>query len=261
MVSRKQISVALDPEMRTVPGLSPVNSWIIGLICVSMVTGILQTEASLHDRYVSIFAATNALLFAVFLVEYMLRLYAAPENPRYGSPVRYALTFASIIDLLVLLSFLLPFFGIETALLRLFRIARIIRLARLGHYSIAIQQITKSVADRRHELIVALVIGLSLMLLSATALHLAEKETQPEAFGSIPRALWWAVATLTTVGYGDVVPVTALGRIFASLTALTGVGLVALPTGILAAAFGEGIREAHHVRHGPPHPHPHKKSD
>lgn len=261
MISRQELSLALDPEMRTVPGLSPVNRWVIGLICLSMVIGILQTEASLTDRYTPYFTAANALLFAVFLVEYVLRLYAASENPRYRSPFRYALTLASLVDLLVLLSFLLPFLGLEAALLRLFRALRIFRLARLGKYSLAIRQISKSMADRRHELIVSLVIGLSLMLLSATALDLAERTAQPEAFGSIPRALWWAVATLTTVGYGDTVPITAIGRIFASLTALTGVGLVALPTGILAGAFSEGISEARHLRHGQSHTHPHKKGD
>ena len=110
----------------------------------------------------------------------------------------------------------------------------------MGRYSIALQMIYHAIAERRYELGVSIVIAFSLMLLASTALYMAERSSQPEAFGSILRSMWWSVATLTTVGYGDVVPLTILGRIAAALTAVTGIGIIALPTGILAGAFSDG---------------------
>jgi voltage-gated potassium channel len=100
----------------------------------------------------------------------------------------------------------------------------------------------EAVAKRRYELGISLIIAAVLMLLSASALYVIEGAGQPEAFGSITRSMWWAVATLTTVGYGDIVPLTALGKAFAAFTALTGIGLIAMPAGILAAAFSEVVQ-------------------
>jgi len=127
-------------------------------------------------------------------------------------------------------------------LLRLLRLVRLLRLAKLGQFSRAFDDIMEAVARRRYELGISLIIAAVLMLLSASALYVIEGAGQPEAFGSIPRSMWWAVATLTTVGYGDIVPSTALGKAFAAFTALTGIGLIALPAGILAAAFSEVVQ-------------------
>ena len=239
---REQLAFALDPEMKRTSGLSKTNIAIMCLICLSMLMGVLETEESLTDRFQRVFDAAHVVLFVVFGAEYVARLVAAPVNPRYASSWRYAITFASLLDLVVLVSFLLPLFGSEAALLRMFRAARLVRLARLGRYSLAMQMIGAAVSQRRYELGVSVVAAFGLMLLSSSALYLVERDIQPEAFGSIPRAMWWSVATLTTVGYGDIVPVTGLGRIAAALTALTGVGLIALPTGILAGAFSEALR-------------------
>lgn len=242
MTIRKSLSDALDPSARTEKGLSRTNASILGLICLSIVLGIVETETILTDGLEYLYNAAHLVFFAVFAVEYVARVYAAPENPAYRSSFAYALTLSSLLDLLVLISFLLPFFGLEGSLLRIFRTARLVRLAKMGRYSLALQMIYNAIAERRYELGVSIIIAVSLMLLSSTALYLAERSLQPEAFGSIPRAMWWSVATLTTVGYGDVVPMTILGRIAAALTAVTGIGIIALPTGILAGAFSDGIR-------------------
>ena len=242
---RNKLSRALDPEMRDRPGLSVANRWIMALISMSVLIGILETEPILTEGLEPLYAGAQLVFFLLFLAEYVARLYAAPLNPRYGASWRYALTFASLVDLAVLLSFILPFFGLEATLLRMFRAARLIRLARLGRYSLAMQMISRAIARRRYELGVSLVAAFGLMLLSSTALYLAERDVQPEMFGSIPRTMWWSVATLTTVGYGDIVPVTPLGRVFAALTAVTGIGVIALPTGILASAFSDAL---HNIR-------------
>lgn len=239
---RTSLAQEIDPELRNQPGLSRLNLIIVILICLSILLGVVETEAELVARMPRFFLATHMIFFAVFLAEYVARILAAPVNPRHGSSFRYALKPASLFDLLVVLSFLLPFFGLEAAVLRLFRVARLVRLARLGRYSLAIQMIVSAIAARRYELCVSLIIAFALMLLSSSLLYLAERDLQPDAFGSIPRAMWWSVATLTTVGYGDAVPLTAVGRIAAAFTALTGIGLIALPTGILAGAFSDALR-------------------
>lgn len=228
--------------MRDRPGLSVANRWIMALICLSVLIGILETEPVLSDGLKPLYAVAHLVFVLVFLAEYVARLYAAPLNPRYGASWRYALTFSSLVDLAVLVSFILPFFGMEAMLLRLFRAARLIRLARLGRYSLAVQMVSQAIARRRYELGVSFAAAFGLMLLSSTALYLAERDAQPEMFGSIPRTMWWSVATLTTVGYGDIVPVTPLGRVFAALTAVTGIGVIALPTGILASAFSDALQ-------------------
>lgn len=135
------------------------------------------------------------------------------------------------------------FLGNEAFLLRMFRLIRIIRVARLGRFSSALQAINEAVHARRFELMMSFAIASMLLLLSSTLLYIVEGGIQPETFGSIPRAMWWSVATLTTVGYGDVYPVTTIGRIFAGLTAITGIGLIAMPTGILASAFSDAIQK------------------
>ncbi|SEM12040.1 voltage-gated potassium channel [Roseovarius azorensis] len=239
---QKKLSQALDPEMHDGPGLSRTNNWIVALICLSILLGVFETEPNLTHGLEPLYAAAHLFFFAAFLIEYLARLYAASLNPRYGSPWRYALTFASLVDLIVLLAFIFPFLGLEATLFRMFRAARLVRLARLGRYSLAMQMISQAIVQRRYELGVSIVAAFGLMLLSSTALYLAERDFQPENFGSIPRAMWWSVATLTTVGYGDIVPVTPLGRIFAAFTAITGIGFIALPTGILAGAFSEALQ-------------------
>lgn len=245
---REKLSFALDPEMKATPGLSRTNTAIIGLICVSVLFGVFETEHIVTDQFAPVFAVGHVLFFVVFGFEYLGRIYAAPVNPRYPSSARYAVTFASLVDLLVLVSFLLPLFGLEAALLRMFRAVRLVRLARLGRYSLALQMIGAAISQRRYELGVSVVAAIGLMLLSSSALYLAERHAQPEEFGSIPRAMWWSIATLTTVGYGDTVPVTVLGRIAAAFTALTGIGLIALPTGILAGAFSDALRNIRATR-------------
>jgi voltage-gated potassium channel len=246
---RKRLAHVLDPELHTEPGLSPLNVVVITAICLSILMGVLETEPVLVDLAGPLFHLGHGLFFALFLVEFVVRLWVAPENPRhFGSRWHYLRTPAALLDLVVLISFLFPLLGMEAALLRVVRMARLIRLARLGRYSLALQVIYEAVAERRYELGTSIVIALTLMLLSSTALYPAERAAQPEAFGSIPRAMWWAVATLTTVGYGDVVPVTVLGRVFAALTALTGLGLIALPTGIMAGAFADALRKARIAR-------------
>jgi voltage-gated potassium channel len=203
-------------------------------------------EQTIYTGRENIFFGLEAVLALFFAIEYALRLWVAPESGRYGdgwrARVRYAMTPAALCDLIAILPILFLAVGSDAFLLRFVRLIRLIRLARLGAFSDAITHLRDAVSLRRFELLLSVGVAGCLLLISSTLLYLFEADVQPDAFGSIPRAMWWSLVTLTTVGYGDVVPVTAPGRFFAGLTAITGIGLIALPTGILASAFSDVIQ-------------------
>ena len=237
----------LEPSVWPKRGLSPVNKAVVALICLAAVVAVLESEPTLHAGRESLFLAIEIVLTGLFLVEYIARIWAAGEDSHYKGVwgrIRYALTWTAIVDLLAILPIFLFFLGNESFLLRLFRLIRIVRVARLGRFSSALQAISEAIRVRRYELFMSFVIASMLLLMSSTLLYIVEGGIQPETFGSIPRAMWWSIATLTTVGYGDVYPVTALGRVFAGLTAITGIGLIAMPTGILASAFSDALQNA-----------------
>lgn len=240
---RSRLYAQLAPEARK-SGLSPLNRLVGALIICAAVITILATEPTLNVGLGAMFAAGELLLAGLFLVEYLARVWVAPEAPGEDGPWakrrRFILSPWAIIDLFAVVASFAPGFG-PTLLLRGFRLMRVLRLARLGRLSNAWQLIGESVSSRRPELILSLLAGLVLMLVSATLLYLVEGEVQPDKFGSIPRALWWAVATMTTIGYGDVYPVTPVGEMLAGVAAVTSIGLIALPTGILASAFSEAL--------------------
>lgn len=245
---RRRWARALDPELRRETGLSPLNRGIVALILLSVLAAILETEPTLRDPLGPAFAVAETVFVALFAAEYLARAWTATVNPRWPSLRGYLVSPVALFDLAVIVGGLLPFFGLEANLLRLVRAFRLVRLARLGRFSRAMRLIGTALASRGPELLVSLGLLSGLLLAASTGLYLAEGGVQPEAFGSIPRAMWWAVATLTTVGYGDFVPVTGLGRVMAAVTALTGVAVIAVPTGLIAAAFADAMRAArsHH---------------
>lgn len=216
------------------------------MIIAAVFAAIVETDAAVIAGNETLFQRLEWTFGAAFLVEYMARVWASGENPKYGDSLsgrlRYMRSPAAVIDLVALLASLLPFTGHQPFLLRLFRLLRIVRIARLGRFSLAMQGVLEALAERRYELLVSVMIAAMLILAAATLLYFAEGAAQPQAFGSIPRAMWWSVVTLTTVGYGDTAPVTPIGRVLAALTCIGGIGLIAMPTGILAAAFSDAMR-------------------
>jgi voltage-gated potassium channel len=243
---RARLYRQLDPRAWPGKGLSPTNKLVCAFILVSSALSILETEPSLSAGRPLVFIGFEWVFALLFGAEYAGRVWTSAESPRYGPGIRGKLKYvrspAALFDLAVLMSFALSLMGGEAFLLRLVRLLRILRLARLGRFSHALDHVGEAVTARRHELMLSVGIAFILLIVAATMLYLVEGHAQPEAFGSIPRAMWWAVATLTTVGYGDIYPVTALGRVLGGLTAVIGIGLIAMPAGILAAAFGEAMR-------------------
>jgi voltage-gated potassium channel len=239
---------ALDPA-QTLRGLSTLNLIICAAIILSVLTAILETEPTLRVGHERIFRTAELAFAGLFCVEYALRLWCAGHGAggrfRWMGMLRWAISATALIDLIAIIPGLLLISGAPAFGLRLFRIVRILRIARLGKFSRAWAVVGAGIASRRFELGLTFLAALMFMLVSATAMYLVEGSIQPAKFGSIPRALWWAAVTLTTIGYGDVTPVTPLGRMLASLTAFVGIGLVAAPTGILAAAFSEAAHHRH----------------
>lgn len=227
-------------------GLSPANKVIAMLILFSVGMAALESEVSLYDSYQTLFISLELVVGGIFLLEYLTRIWIAPEGAPDVSPLRARLRFirslAGLLDLLALLPLLVTIIGPEAFVLRFARMLRILRFSRLGRFSGALALMSQAIASRKDELFVGICVAGALLMLSATLLYVVEGEAQPEAFGSIPRSMWWAIATLTTVGYGDVAPETWLGRVCAGFIAVLGIGLIAIPTGILAAAFSDATQ-------------------
>ena len=233
-------------------GISPINRLVIVLILTAVSVAVLETEPTVFVGNERLFRLLELAFAGIFLIEYLARLWASAEKAEFGggwkARLRYARSLPALIDLVELCTLFVTLYGSEGALLRLFRLVQIFMLARLGRYSSAFRAIGHAIRTRRYELVASLTIGVMLLLVSSTLLFLIEGPHQPDHFGSIPRSMWWAVATLTTVGYGDVYPITPLGKILAGLTAVTGIGVIAMPTGILAAAFSDAIQRQREER-------------
>ena len=246
---RRYVRNQIDPNATT-KGLSFTNKALCAIIILAVASAVLETESTVSVHHQGLFRASELCFGAIFTFELLMRGWCAAEGAKttraaWTSRARWLFSLPTAIDLLALAPTLFvtgatPAFG-----LRLLRLLRILRIARLGRFSHAWRVLAQAIASRRDELILTLAAALLVMLVSATALYMAEGAVQPQKFGSIPRALWWSVVTLTTIGYGDVTPVTPIGKMLAGVTAFLGVGLIAAPTGILAAAFSEA---AHHKR-------------
>lgn len=219
---------------------------IMGLIALSILSIILESFSELDARYHSVFQLFETVTVAVFTLEYLLRiwtadlLYPGAKHPR----LKYIVSFMAIIDLLAILPFYLPFVSADLRFLRMMRLLRLFRLLRvfkLGRYFEALQVIVKVIKTSGPQLIMSVAICFFVLLFSAIIMYTFENPVQPDKFPNVVSSLWWAMCALTTVGYGDVYPVTHIGRLFASVISLVGIGIIAIPTGIVAAGFNRVI--------------------
>ena len=220
------------------------------LILVNAVAVVLETVDELSAEYGALFQSLEIVSVTIFTVEYLLRLWIAPLSPRYAKPVagriRYAFSLMALIDLLAILPTFLPMiFPLDLRVLRFLRTFRLFRLFKLSRYVESLNTLDDVIRSKKEELTVTVVMILMLLLFSSSLMYLVENEAQPDKFPNIPAAMWWGVATLTTVGYGDVFPVTPLGKLLGAFIAFLGIGMFALPTGILASGFAEEINRRH----------------
>lgn len=227
MVSIKQIIETNDTKLGRIFDFS-----IQALIIISLVSFSIETLPDISVstrqflRYIEIFTVI------VFSIEYLLRVIVADKK------INFVFSFYGIIDLLAILPFYIST-GVDLRSIRSLRLLRLFRAFKLFRYSDAIQRFQRAFIIAREELILFFCVTLLLLFLSAVGIYYFENQTQPEIFCSIFHSLWWAVATLTTVGYGDVYPVTVGGKIFTFFILMVGLGIVAVPTGLLASALSE----------------------
>jgi len=240
---RREVHDVLEVAGDAHPMGRVVNGFIIILIFLNAIAFAADTVPELAGRYRWEFAAFNAFSVIVFTVEYALRIWSAVEIPmlsrlpRWQARLRYAMRPMMIIDLLAFLPWYLHWlYPLDLRLLRVFRLFRLLMLVR---YSPALQTLGRVVTDEYRALLGALLVILILLLFASSGMYLIERQVQPDKFGSIPQAAWWALATLTTVGYGDVVPVTPLGKMLGGVVMLLGVGMIALPVAIIATGFSQ----------------------
>ena len=218
---------------------------LILLIISSSVIVILETEKDIFQNNRIFFEYAKYFFGIIFLIEYILRVITAGYEKRYKGlqgRISYIFSFWILVDLIAIIPFFVS--GVnETFLLRLFRLIRLFSLIRIGRYSEALKNVLDAISDRKYELLFSIAIASTVLLVSSSFMYLLEADKQPEAFGSIIRSVWWAAAALTTVGYGDVYPITALGKVFAIISAFSSIGIVALPAGILAGSFTEKFKK------------------
>ena len=223
-----------------------VDAFILLLIFLNIVALMLETVAPVYRAAPRAFEAFEDFSLVAFTVEYLLRLWTCTVMPRYAAPVtgrlRFVFTPMALIDLAAILPFFLAILGVDLRYVRAVRLLRFARIFKLTRYSRSLRLLGRVIVASRTELASTFFILVVLLLLASSSIYLAEREAQPEAFSSIPAAMWWGIVTLTTVGYGDAYPITAVGRMVAAFIAVLGIGMFALPTGILGANFVEELQ-------------------
>ncbi len=238
---RREVHDILEVGGDAHPAGRVVNVFIVILIFLNAIAFAAETVDHVAARYGAYLDAFNVFSVMVFSIEYVLRLWSAVEipmlsrMPRWQARLRFAVRPIMIIDLLAVLPwYLQPFFSMD---LRSLRVLRLFRLLKLVRYSPALQTLGRVIEDEYRALLGALLVILILLLFSSTVIYFLERDAQPDKFGSVPAAAWWALSTLTTVGYGDVVPMTPLGKFVGGIVMLLGVGMIALPVAIIATGF------------------------
>lgn len=220
---------------------------MILLIILNVFAVILETEISIYEPYKYLFNVFEVFSVGIFTVEYILRIWLCTSLDKFKSPfigrIKYALTPLVIVDLLAILPFFLSAFLQAdlrfVRILRLFRLARILKLAR---YSESVKLLVNAVVSKKEELIATFFALMIILIFASSLMYYIEHDAQPKAFSSIPVTMWWGISTVTTVGYGDMYPVTIIGKILAGLIMIIGIGTFALPSAIITTGFFEELQ-------------------
>ena len=242
MISQKRVFEIIEKGQPEDRASHYCDIFLFALILLNLVAVCLETIDTLYIQYKTVFTLFELVSVAIFSLEYGLRIWsraAAPDGKHKGAfskRMGYIFSFTGIIDLLAILPSIIPLLlgGVD---LRWLRILRLMRLLKFSHYSSALEDLISAVRHESRSFVATLYLLVLALLISSAMIYVAEQDAQPEHFGSIPQAMWWTVVTLTTVGYGDIVPMTVVGKFIATLTALMGVCVVALLTGIVATGF------------------------
>jgi voltage-gated potassium channel len=230
---------------------------ILTLIFLNVLAVIVGSVPSVQERYATFLDVFETVSVMIFTVEYLARVWSCTADSRFARPIigriRFSVRPMPVVDLLAIVPFYLPFLGVDLRSLRVLRLLRILRVAKVGRYYSSLDLIQRVLKAKKEELILTFALMALLLVVSSSVLYYCENTAQPDDFSSIPAAMWWAVSTLTTVGYGDMYPVTSLGKICACIIAVLGIGMFALPTGILGAGFVEEVQKSREAPKRCPH--------
>jgi len=241
---RKRIFDVLEIASLDDPHAKAFYSFLVGIISLNVAAVMLETVPCVAGSPCrTVFRIFDWLSVAAFALEYALRIWSCTADEQFADPKRgrlaYVLTPFTLLDLVALLPSFLPFLGLDLRFIRAVRLVRLVRLFKKSRYAESLATVNAVIREKKEELAIVFTSILFMLVLSSSLMYFVEHRAQPAAFSSIPAALWWAVMTLTTVGYGDIVPVTPLGKMLTSFIVLIGVGLFALPVAVLAGGFTE----------------------
>lgn len=243
MTFRRRIYLTLEPTEKGGILERVFELLLIVIIVLNILAIVCESIKEVHQQYAHIFHQFEVFSVIFFTVEYLLRIYSIVENKRFSDPItgriKFITTPMALIDLMAFFPFYLSFLPLDLRFLRIFRLMGLFRMFKVARYMHALSMFKKVIYDRREQLVLSIIFILFILIIISTTMYYVEREAQPEKFTSIPATMWWGIATLTTVGYGDMVPITMWGRILGGMFAITGVGLLALPAGILSSGFFE----------------------
>ena len=216
--------------------------FILSLIVLNVVAVAIDTLTGVNAEFLRLLRIFEIFSIIIFTIEYFMRLYVSdithPASNKFYSALKFIISPFGLIDLVAILPFYIPFIiKVDLRFLRILRLIRFFRIFKISRYNSTLKLIRDVIKEKKTELQMTFFIAFLLLLVSAFLMYHVENPVQPEIFTNIFASLWWAVATLTTVGYGDITPVTTIGKVISSIVAILGIGLIALPTGIISAGF------------------------
>lgn len=246
--TKKQVYILLHPTEGDTRWDKILNGFLITLILLNIIAVMLETEASIYAAQKKLFDYFDLISVILFSIEYILRVWSCTHEKKYKhwlwGRLKYMITWGAIIDLLAILPFYLHrIFTIDLRVLRILRLLRLLRIFRLTGYMKSAKVISNVFRNHAQDLLLSFVLASGLIIISSCVLYFAEHPNQPQVFNSIPDTLWFSVVTLTTIGYGDMIPVTVIGKLLSGLISLIGVALFALPAGIITAGFIQEMRK------------------
>ena len=244
---RLQVYNLLRPVSSGSPAGRVIEVTLIVLIFINIIALVLESVATINAKYGELFVVLEVVSVAIFTVEYLLRVWSSVENPKVKNPVtgrlRYMGSTMAVIDLFAILPFYLSFLPVDLRFIRIIRLFRLFRLLKIVRYLKALNLIQAVLRERKEQIYLSVMFIFFLLLCISTIMFYVENEAQPNTFSSIPSSMWWGIETLTTVGYGDMLPITPLGRILGGMISVLGIGLFALPAGILSSGLTEHLQK------------------
>lgn len=253
---KQKIHILLHPELGDTRWDKILNAFIIVLIILNVAAVMLETIQPIHDQYKNLFHIFDTVSVIIFTIEYVLRVWSSNHDHKYKHSfrgrLRYMLSADALIDLVAILPFYLhAFIGFDLRVIRILRLFRFFRLFKLTAYMKSAKLVRNVFVNRSGELKLSFVLISFVIIIASCLLYFAEHTAQPQKFSSIPATMWWAVVTVTSIGYGDMVPVTTFGKLLSGLISLSGLAIFALPAGIITAGFLEEIsltKKKKHIR-------------